>query len=110
MKDSPPSNNAHVAQNTSARPAVDLPRILLAIGTQLLLIGGSLYVLYPFAPALIWGTMIVVATWPVLRAALRLGRDIRVGLEDTVVLPDGRPASGNRELVEAAVRLVAEAS
>ena len=51
-----------------------------------------------------------VATWPVLRAAVRLGRDIRVGLEDTVVLPDGRPASGNRELVEAAVRLVAEAS
>jgi len=51
-----------------------------------------------------------VATWPVLRAAIRLGRDIRVGLEDTVVLPDGRPASGNRELVEAAVRLVAEAS
>jgi uncharacterized protein (DUF849 family) len=51
-----------------------------------------------------------VATWPVLRAAIRLGRDIRVGLEDTVVLADGRPASGNRELVEAAVRLVAEAS
>jgi len=72
MKDSPPSNNAHVAQNTSARPAVDLPRILLAISTQLLLIGGSLYVLYPFAPALIWGTMIVVATWPVLLALQRL--------------------------------------
>ena len=48
------------------------------------------------------------ATWSVLRAALRLGRDIRVGLEDTVVLPDGRPASGNRELVETAVRLASE--
>ena len=48
------------------------------------------------------------ATWLVLRAALRQGRDIRVGLEDTVVLPDGRPASGNRELVEAAVRLASE--
>ena len=50
-----------------------------------------------------------VATWPVLRAAIRLGRDIRIGLEDTVVLEDGRPASGNSELVQAAVRLAAEA-
>ena len=38
----------------------------------------------------------------------RQGRDIRVGLEDTVVLADGRPASGNRELVEAAARLASE--
>lgn len=43
-----------------------------------------------------------------LRAALRLGRDIRVGLEDTVVLEDGRPASGNRELIQAATRLISE--
>jgi uncharacterized protein (DUF849 family) len=49
-----------------------------------------------------------MATWSVLGAAIRLGRDIRVGLEDTVVLADGRPASGNRELVEAAVRLTSE--
>jgi len=48
------------------------------------------------------------ATWPVLRAAIRLGRDIRVGLEDTVVLEDGRPASGNSELVRAVVRLASE--
>jgi uncharacterized protein (DUF849 family) len=47
------------------------------------------------------------ATWPVLRAAIRLGRDIRVGLEDTTVLADGRLASGNAELVEAAASLVA---
>jgi uncharacterized protein (DUF849 family) len=46
----------------------------------------------------------------VLRAAIRLGRDIRVGLEDTTVLADGRVASGNGELVEAAVRLAAELS
>ena len=47
-----------------------------------------------------------VATWPVLRAAVRQGRDIRVGLEDTTVLADGSPARGNGELVEAAARLV----
>ena len=49
------------------------------------------------------------ATWPVLEAAIRMGRDIRIGLEDTTVLADGRVASGNGELVEAAVRLAAEA-
>jgi uncharacterized protein (DUF849 family) len=60
----------------------------------------------PTAPRLHHGEG--VATWSVLRAAIRVGRDIRVGLEDTVVLEDGRPASGNRELVEAAARLIAE--
>jgi uncharacterized protein (DUF849 family) len=50
------------------------------------------------------------ATWAVLRVAIKLGRDIRVGLEDTTVLPDGRLASGNAALVEAAVNLVAELS
>jgi uncharacterized protein (DUF849 family) len=45
------------------------------------------------------------ATWDVIRAAV--GRDcgIRVGLEDTTVLPDGTIAAGNGDLVAAAVRL-----
>ena len=46
-----------------------------------------------------------IATWQVIRAALLMGRDIRVGLEDTVVLPDGTTATGNGELVAAAARL-----
>jgi uncharacterized protein (DUF849 family) len=46
-----------------------------------------------------------IATWHVLRAAVALGRDIRVGLEDTVVLADGTAATGNAELVAAAVGL-----
>jgi uncharacterized protein (DUF849 family) len=50
-----------------------------------------------------------IATWHVIGAALKLGRDIRVGLEDTTVLPDGRQAAGNGDLVTAAVRLAAEA-
>jgi uncharacterized protein (DUF849 family) len=50
-----------------------------------------------------------MATWSVIRAALRAGRDIRVGLEDTTVLPDGSTASGNGDLVAAAVRLATEA-
>jgi uncharacterized protein (DUF849 family) len=44
-------------------------------------------------------------TWPVLRQAVRLGRDIRIGLEDTLDLPDGTGAPSNEALVTAAVRL-----
>ena len=49
-----------------------------------------------------------LATWDVIRAAVAMGQDFRVGLEDTTVLPDGRVAAGNGELVAAAVRLVRE--
>jgi uncharacterized protein (DUF849 family) len=50
------------------------------------------------------------ATWAVLKAAIQAGRDIRVGLEDTLVLPDGSTATGNGELVSAAVALTGEAA
>ncbi|MFE6892934.1 3-keto-5-aminohexanoate cleavage protein [Streptomyces sp. NPDC057694] len=43
-------------------------------------------------------------TWPVLRLAQRLGLATRVGLEDTLVLPDGGRAVSNAQLVEVAVR------
>ncbi|MHA5047605.1 3-keto-5-aminohexanoate cleavage protein [Streptomyces sp. SD15] len=38
-------------------------------------------------------------TWPVLRIAGRLGLATRIGLEDTLVLPDGERAVSNAELV-----------
>lgn len=41
--------------------------------------------------------------WPVLHLALRRGFDARIGLEDTLVLPDGRIAADNAELVAAAI-------
>lgn len=44
-------------------------------------------------------------TWRVIDAALRAGRDVRVGLEDTLTLPDGSPAADNAELVSAAVEI-----
>ncbi|WP_328882692.1 3-keto-5-aminohexanoate cleavage protein [Streptomyces sp. NBC_00299] len=37
--------------------------------------------------------------WPVLRLAGRLGLATRIGLEDTLVLPDGERAASNAELV-----------
>jgi uncharacterized protein (DUF849 family) len=46
-----------------------------------------------------------LATWDVIRWALGEGFAVRVGLEDTTVLPDGSVASGNGDLVAAAVRL-----
>ena len=53
----------------------DLVRIVLGVLLILLLIGSSLSILRPFLPALIWATMIVVATWPLLLQVQRaLGR------------------------------------
>src|SRR5512134_375289 len=59
---------------TSSAAGADLTRILLTV----LVIGGlivaSLWILRPFLGAIIWATMIVVATWPLmLRAQRSLG-------------------------------------
>lgn len=45
-------------------------------------------------------------TWEVIAAGAAAGHDVRVGLEDVLVLPDGREAAGNAELVACAVALV----
>jgi uncharacterized protein (DUF849 family) len=45
-------------------------------------------------------------TWEVLSAAVAAGLDVRVGLEDVLVLPDGRAAADNAELVAAAMELI----
>ena len=46
----------------------DLTRTMLAIICILLLIAASLWVLRPFMAATIWATMLVVATWPLLKS------------------------------------------
>jgi len=46
-------------------------------------------------------------TWEVISAAARAGHDVRVGLEDVLVFPDGRTAADNAGLVACAVALVA---
>ncbi|MEZ5102412.1 MAG: 3-keto-5-aminohexanoate cleavage protein [Thermoleophilia bacterium] len=43
------------------------------------------------------------ATWAVVERALARGHQVRIGLEDVQAHADGRPAQGNRDLVEAAV-------
>jgi uncharacterized protein (DUF849 family) len=43
------------------------------------------------------------AVWPVLREAVALSLDARVGLEDTWILPDGSLTPGNAALIQAAI-------
>jgi uncharacterized protein (DUF849 family) len=47
-------------------------------------------------------------TWEVIAAGDADGADVRIGLEDVLVLPEGRVAAGNAELVAAAVELVGD--
>lgn len=44
-------------------------------------------------------------TWEVVSAGAAEGVDVRIGLEDTLVLPDGRVATDNAQLVTAALEL-----
>ena len=48
-----------------------------------------------------------LATWQVMDRAVARGHGIRVGLEDTTVLRDGRRPAGNAELVRAAAAILA---
>jgi uncharacterized protein (DUF849 family) len=45
-------------------------------------------------------------TWEVVVAGAAAGHDVRIGLEDVLVLPDGRATTGNAELVRAAKELL----
>ena len=58
-----PDSTASVAR----APRQDVARITLAVLCLLLLIVGSLVILRPFLAALVWATMVVVSTWPLLR-------------------------------------------
>lgn len=98
----------------------DLTRTTLAILCILLMIVGSLWVLRPFLGALVWATMIVVATWPLLKgleqrcggrrapavAAMTLGMLLLLFIPlllaiDTIVSHAGDVATLIRKLVEA---------
>src|SRR4051794_21902227 len=57
-----------------------------------------------------WGVIgISRAQWGLLAAALSLGGNIRVGLEDNFYLPDGTMARSNGELVARAARMATDA-
>lgn len=50
----------------------DLTRGVLAIIALLALIVGSIWIMRPFIPALIWSTTIVIATWPLMVTTQRV--------------------------------------
>jgi predicted PurR-regulated permease PerM len=56
-----------VKPETTAPVPWDVTRIVLAVVALGGLIGATFWVLRPFLPAVIWATMIVVATWPLMR-------------------------------------------
>lgn len=60
-----------MSSENTAPVSWDVTRILLAVVSIGGLIAATFWVLRPFLPALIWATMIVVATWPVMRAVER---------------------------------------
>src|SRR5262249_38390031 len=67
----------------------DLTRTVLAIVFLAALIGGSLWILQPFLPAIVWAAMVVIATWPLLRTVqTRLGnsRGLAVAVMTTSIL------------------------
>ncbi|MGX1976559.1 3-keto-5-aminohexanoate cleavage protein [Streptomyces kronopolitis] len=76
--------------DTDAGSAPDTARELLAA-----LAGAA-----PGRPVLLHGQD--GGAWSVLRLAGELGLDTRIGLEDTLLLPDGRPAQDNAQLIRAA--------
>jgi uncharacterized protein (DUF849 family) len=55
-------------------------------------------------PLLLHGTEATV--WPMMNEAIARGYDVRIGFEDTLILPDGRTAEDNAQLVAEAVRRV----
>ena len=48
-------------------PPADLPRATFGVLIIVVLIAATLWILRPFLGAIIWASMIVVATWPVMR-------------------------------------------
>ncbi len=57
----------------------------------------------PHVPILLHGEG--TSAWSAVRHAVRLGVDSRIGLEDTLLMPDGSEARDNAALVTAALRL-----
>jgi uncharacterized protein (DUF849 family) len=53
-------------------------------------------------PILLHGTE--ATTWPLMDEAIARGYDVRIGVEDTLLMPDGKRARNNSELVAEAVR------
>lgn len=99
----------------------DLTRTVLSLVTLGALTGCSLWILQPFLPAIIWATMIVVATWPLMlavQARLRVRRGLAVAvmtlaLVFVLILPlllAGETLVENSDRIAAAVKSLSKMS
>ena len=61
-----PTASVTPGQTASPRQDFDLTRSVMTIVALTALVGGSLWVLSPFIPSLIWAVTIVVTTWPLM--------------------------------------------
>lgn len=52
---------------TNSQPSRELTRTIIVLLLVVALIAGSFWILRPFLPSVLWATMIVVATWPLMR-------------------------------------------
>src|SRR5262245_50349377 len=64
---SPSTSVPEPAPGATHPPRPDIARITLGVLSLLLLIVASLFILRPFVAGLVWATMVVVSTWPLLR-------------------------------------------
>ena len=62
---------------TNGTPRGELPRIVLGVLALCLLLVTTVWILSPFLLALVWATMIAVATWPLLLGAQKRLRNSR---------------------------------
>lgn len=69
---------------------------------------GSARALEPELPVLLHGEE--RSTWAAIELAGQLGLDTRAGLEDCLTLPNGDPASGNAELIQAVLSVLTSQS
>ena len=79
MSDQPSQSGQHnptaylTPENAAApRQDFDLTRSVMTIVALTALVGGSLWVLSPFIPSLIWAVTIVVTTWPLMIRAEKM--------------------------------------
>ena len=80
----------------------DLERALETVGAIEQVLDAGLANLPRRPPFLLHGTE--ATAWSMMDAAIARGYDLRIGLEDTLALPDGRMARDNVELVAEAMR------
>lgn len=95
-----PSRGACIRLMIELRPAPDFEEIADAMLAQVRAVD-------PQTPVLLHGGGTDV--WRAVRHAALRGLQTRIGFEDTVALPDGRPAPGNAALVTAAYGIAAAA-